>query len=71
MSFPFDQSGPDEQRHPSMACQATVQGGAEGGSGCSGFEDRLQLFKDIVDSVVSGVVVIDGKGNILELNPVM
>lgn len=71
MSFPFDQSGPDEQRHPSMACQATVQGGAEGGSGYSGVEDRLQLFKDIVDSVVSGVVVIDGKGNILELNPAM
>jgi PAS domain S-box-containing protein len=34
-------------------------------------QEKLKSFKDIVDSVVSGVVVIDARGCIIEINPAM
>ncbi|MFO7481435.1 PAS domain S-box protein [Oceanibaculum nanhaiense] len=34
-------------------------------------QEKLKSFKDIVDSVVSGVVVIDARGCIIEINPSM
>ena len=66
MSFPGDHVHPHAQRHPSHpsgALQQTGQG--------PGFEHALRFYKDIVDSVVSGVVVIDRQGRIVELNPAM
>ncbi|MFN3460385.1 MAG: PAS domain-containing protein, partial [Oceanibaculum sp.] len=66
MSFPGDHVHPHAQRHrshPSGALQQAGQG--------PGFEHALRFYKDIVDSVVSGVVVIDRQGRIVELNPAM
>lgn len=43
----------------------------EAGTGSKCLEDQLQFYKSIVDSVVSGVVVIDRAGKIVDLNPAM
>lgn len=66
MSFPGDHVHPHAQRHPSHPSGALQQGGQG-----TGFEHTLRFYKSIVDSVVSGVVVIDRQGEIVELNPAM
>lgn len=66
MSFPGDHVHPHAQRHPSHPSGALQQAGQG-----PGFEHALRFYKDIVDSVVSGVVVIDRQGRIVELNPAM
>lgn len=63
MSFPSDHVRPYAQRQPSRAVRQESQG--------TGFEHQLRFYKNIVDSVVSGVVVIDRHGEIVELNPAM
>lgn len=81
MSFPFDQNEPDTLKRCPPLRQASDRCAVEGGTGCgekaqgdTGYKsvaEKLKFFEDIVDSVVSGVVVIDRLGKIVELNPAM